>query len=345
MTISVFSAKQYDRTFFDQAKNRSGIELTVRYHGESLSRDTVSHAKDATAVCVFVNDVVNADVLKELHVYGVRAILLRCAGYNNVDLVAAEQFGFFVANVPSYSPESVAEYAVALVQSLNRKTYLAHDRVRLGNFTLDGLLGFALNGKTVGIIGTGKIGVCFARIMHGFGCRLVAYDPFENEEFAKYGDFVELGALLEQSDIVSLHCPLLESTRHIINKDTLKQMKPGAMLVNVSRGGLVDTDAVIESLKERHLSGLALDVYEREGSVFYTDHSTDIINDDALMRLVSFPNVIITGHQAFFTGEALTEIASVTLDNMMCFSQGVPCKNNILQGSLLARQSSKPLRI
>lgn len=249
MSVAVFSAHQYDKTYFEQAKTRMEHDVKLHYHDIALSSDTVSLAKGITAECVFVNDIVDAEVLEKLHHEGVGAILLRCAGYNNVDLAAAEQWGFFVANVPSYSPESVAEYVVALLQAVNRKLCRAYERVRLGNFILDGFVGIALRGKTVGVIGTGKIGICFARIMSGFGCHLLAYDPYPNKEFSNYGKFVELDTLLQQSDVVSLHCPLLPSTKHTINRDTLARMKPGTILVNVSRGGLIDSEAVIESLK------------------------------------------------------------------------------------------------
>jgi D-lactate dehydrogenase len=236
-----------------------------------------------------------------------------------------------VANVPSYSPESVAEYAVALLQTLNRKICMSYNRARTGNFTIDGLLGVTLRGKTVGIIGVGKIGICFAQIMSGFGCTLLAYDPYPDQEFLRYGKFVGLEYLLEQSDIISLRCPLTQNTRHIINRDTLAQMKPGVMLINVSRGALVDNDAVIESLKRKHLGALALDVYEGEGTIFYSDNSTDIITDDYLMRLMTIPNVILTGHQAFFTQEALDEISKVIMENISCLLQNLECGNNVLK--------------
>lgn len=345
MSLAVFSAHQYDKIYFEQAKTRMEYDVEVQYHDVALSSDTVALAKGVTAVCIFVNDIVDSEVLKKLHGEGVGAILLRCAGYNNVELHTAEELGFFVANVPSYSPESVAEYAVGLVQCINRKICRAYDRVRLGNFTLDGFVGTALQGKTIGIIGTGRIGICFARIMSGFGCQLLAYDPYATEEFLKYGKFVELNNLLQQSDIISLHCPLLQSTKHIINKDTLSLMKVGAMLVNVSRGGLVDSEAVIESLKQKHLGALAIDVYEREGAVFFSDHSTDIIEDDTLMRLITFPNVIVTGHQAFFTEDALIEIATVSLKNFACFSQDLDCGNSLFKGNLKARKGVKTVRM
>ncbi|EPS40980.1 hypothetical protein H072_5145 [Dactylellina haptotyla CBS 200.50] len=342
MRISVFSAHKYERDHLERARKIAGLAASFDYYEVSLTSKTVSLAETASAVCVFVNDILDDSILEKLNLYGCKAILLRCAGYNNVDMVSAKKLGFFVANVPSYSPESVAEYAVGLIQTLNRKIFLAHDRVRMGNFLLDGLLGICLKGKTVGIVGTGRIGMCFARIMNGFGCRLLAYDPYQNNDFLRYGTYTNLDNLLAESDIISLHCPLFEGTTHIINKNTLHKMKTGAILVNVSRGGLVDTEATINSLKEKHLGGFAADVYEREGLVFYLDHSTDIIADDALMLLTTFPNVIITGHQAFFTEEALAEITKTTVDNAICFFQKSNCANNLVVQNAIPPQDAKP---
>ncbi|KAI1074580.1 hypothetical protein F5B20DRAFT_563234 [Whalleya microplaca] len=351
MQLAVFSAKPYDKKYLTTARateldSAAGIEIL--YHEFALSPETVPLAKDATAVCVFVNDNVSAPVLESLHENGVRAILLRCAGYNNVDLAAAERLGLYVANVPSYSPECVAEFAVAMVQTLNRNTHRAYNRVREGNFNLDGLLGRTLHGKTVGIVGTGKIGVAFARIMAGFGCRLLAFDPFENDAFKQYGTYTDLDTLLPQSDIVSLHCPLIPETRHIIDEGSVSKMKPGAMLVNTSRGGLIKTRAVIAALKSKHLGGLALDVYEGEGALFYNDHSGTIIDDDELMRLTTFHNVLVCGHQAFFTEEALREIADGTIRNLADFLHKRLCDNALVQSaglSKLARRDSAPIRI
>ncbi|KAI0850389.1 D-isomer specific 2-hydroxyacid dehydrogenase [Daldinia vernicosa] len=334
MQLAVFSAKPYDKEYLTStraAELDKVANIEVVYHEFALSLETVSLAKGAIAVCVFVNDNLSADVLESLHANGVRAILLRCAGYNNVDLQAAERLGLFVANVRSYSPESVAEFAVAQIQTLNRNTHRAYNRVREGNFSLQGLLGRTLNGKTVGIIGTGRIGVAFSRIMNGFGCRLLAYDVFENDDFKKYGTYTDLDTLLSESDFISLHCPLMENTRYLINDDTLGKMKKGAMLVNTSRGGLIDTKAVIAALKRKHLGALALDVYEGEGALFYNDHSSHIIDDDELMRLTTFPNVLICGHQAFFTEEALREIADGTIRNLSDFLNGRPCENSLVQ--------------
>ncbi|KAI1759334.1 hypothetical protein GGR53DRAFT_513873 [Hypoxylon sp. FL1150] len=352
MQLVVFSAKPYDKKFLTSARAAeldSSAAIEIVYHEFPLSLDTVSLAAGAAAVCVFVNDDVNARVLESLHAAGVRAVLLRCAGHNNVDLDAAARLGLFVANVPSYSPESVAEFAVALLQTLNRGTHRAYNRVREGNFSLDGLLGRTLNGKTVGVVGTGRIGVAFARIMHGFGCRLLAHDVFESDGFKEYGGtYTDLETLLPQCDFVSLHCPLTDATRHIVNAETLAKMKKGAVLVNTSRGGLIETKAVIAALKSKHLGGLALDVYEGESSVFYNDHSGHIIDDDELMRLTTFHNVLLCGHQAFFTEEALREIADGTINNLSDFVYKRQCKYALVQdqvGSSLARKDSAPIRI
>ncbi|KAL2135006.1 hypothetical protein VTI74DRAFT_10141 [Chaetomium olivicolor] len=363
LNLAVFSAKSYDREYLLRAhaalnssasssspspstpsENRASLTLT--FHEFALSAETVPLARGADAVCVFVNDALPAPVLRALYDEGVRAVLLRCAGYNHVDLAAAEQLGLFVANVPSYSPEAVAEFSVALIQTLNRKTHRAYNRVREGNFSLDGLMGKTLCGKTVGVVGTGKIGLATARILRGFGCRLLAYDPFPTDAFGEFGEYVGLEELLGQSDYVSLHCPLTDATRHIINARTLGMMKNGAVLINTSRGGLVNTESVIAALKRKHLGGLALDVYEGEGSLFYQDHSAEIIQDDQLMRLMTFPNVLVCGHQAFFTEEALTEIAECTLRNLDDFINQVPCKNSLVkQGHGLVRRESLPVRI
>ncbi|KAK7752554.1 putative dehydrogenase tr07 [Diatrype stigma] len=323
--IVVYSAKPYDQHYL---KSADGID--VEYIDLPLSTQTTSLAAGADAVCIFVNDEANAAVLTALQHVGVHAILLRCAGFNNVDLGAAERLGLFVANVPSYSPEAVAEFAVALLQTLNRHTHRAYNRVREANFSLEGLLGRTLRGRTVGVIGTGRIGVCFARVMSaGFGCRVLGFDPFENDEFRRYGEYADLHAVLSAADFVSLHCPLMDATRYIINADSLARMKPGALLVNTSRGGLIETGALLSALKSRHLGGVALDVYEGEGGLFYTDHSGNIIDDDLLMRLTTFHNVIMSGHQAFFTEEALQEIAVCTLSNMADFVAGRECKNEL----------------
>ncbi len=333
MRLSVFSTKPYDRKYLDTAHAAKDppSKIKISYHDFPLNETTVSLLKDADAVCAFVNDSLSEPVIATLAEKGVKAILLRCAGFNHVDLDAASKHGIMVANVPSYSPEAVAEFAIALIQTLNRNTHRAYNRVREANFALNGLLGMTLHGKTVGFLGVGKIGLATARIMKGFGCRLIAYDPVPTRAFEDElgGEFKDLDTLLAESHIVSLHCPLMDKTRHIINDETISKMKPGALLVNTSRGGLVDTKAVIRALKTRHLGGVALDVYEDESSLFYNDHSGEIIKDDVLMRLMTFPNVIVTGHQAFFTVEALQEIAECTLRNLEQFMEDGHCANSL----------------
>lgn len=349
LRLAVFNTHSYDKEYITAARatgasSPTTAHLELIFHEFPLSSDTASLAAGATAVCAFVNDDLSAPVLQNLYDTGVRAILLRCAGFNNVDLEKAKALGLFVANVPSYSPEAVAEFAVALIQTLNRKTHRAYNRVREGNFSLDGLLGKTLHGKTVGIYGTGRIGVALARILKGFGCRILAFDPFESDEFKKYGTYVGFDSVLAESDFISLHCPLVPHTKHIINEAALKKMKPGAMLVNTSRGALIDTRSVIHALKNRELGGLALDVYEGEGRLFYKDHSNTIIDDDDLMRLMTFPNVIICGHQAFFTEEALREIAECTLRNLEDFVEGKACKNSLIKDTDPVRRDSLPVR-
>lgn len=349
--LAIFSTKPYDKKYLSavHAASPSSQSVDLVFHDFPLNPETAPLASGADAVCVFVNDTLSSDVLAALADVGVRAVLLRCAGYNHVDLGAADKLGLFVANVPSYSPEAVAEFAVALLQTLNRNTHRAYNRVREGNFALDGLLGRTLYGKTVGVVGTGKIGLAFARIIKGFGCTLVASDPYEVDGFKELGGkYVPLEELLGQADFVSLHCPLMDSNRHLINEASLRKMKKGAVLINTSRGGLIQTKSVIAALKTGHLGGVALDVYEGEGALFYQDHSGDIIQDDELMRLTTFPNVIVCGHQAFFTEEALTEISECTIRNFEAFVKGDECKNALVnkrEGKPLDRRASIPHRI
>jgi D-lactate dehydrogenase len=323
----MFSSQPYDRRFFEEARAARHDDVEIHYHETALNADTAVLAQGCTAVCVFVNDVLDAATLEVLDGLGVKALLLRCAGFNNVDLACAARYGMFAARVPAYSPEAVAEHTLALIQTLNRHTHRAWARVREGNFALEGLLGMTLHGKTVGIVGTGKIGLATARILKGFGCRVLGHDPYPSPAFAPLGTLVPLAQLLAEADIVSLHCPLTDETRHMIGAATLASMKRGAMLVNTSRGGLIDTVAVIAALKSRQLGALAIDVYEQESALFFHDHSGDIIDDDLFGRLVTFPNVLITGHQGFFTIEALREIASITFDNLDCFRRGGVCAN------------------
>ncbi|WP_249977301.1 2-hydroxyacid dehydrogenase [Vreelandella olivaria] len=320
MRIAVFSAKPYDQTFLSRANAAMRHELS--FFDVRLTAETAPLAKGHEGVCAFVNDHLDAAVLEQLHASGIRLVALRSAGFNHVDLATAERLGITVARVPAYSPHAVAEHAVALVMSLNRMTFRAYNRVREGNFSLDGLLGFDLYGKTVGVIGTGHIGLIFADIMHGFGCRVVAHDPYPNPKAKPFVEYVSLEALYAQADIISLHCPLTPDTDHLINADAIAQMKQGVMLINTGRGRVVDTHAVIAGLKSGHIGRLGLDVYEEEEQLFFEDLSYKVIDDDQFMRLTTFHNVLITGHQAFFTDEALTNIADTTLANIDAFETG-----------------------
>lgn len=311
--IAFFSTQPYDRTFFENISSNHEIEFF-----ETRLRDrTVNLVQGFDAVCVFVNDRINREVLKSLKEQGVGLVALRCAGFNNVDLNAAKEYGVRIMRVPAYSPEVVAEHALALIMTLARKTHKAYNRVRDGNFSLVNLTGFMIHEKTVGVIGTGKIGQAFARIMIGMGARVVAYDKYPSEELMNVGvQFMELDDVLRQSNILSLHCPLTPETHHIINKSTLEKMKKGAMLVNTSRGKLVDTASVIEALKTEHLGSLAIDVYEEEEKLFFRDLSEKIIRDDQISRLMLFPNVLVTAHQGFFTKESMEQITQTTLNNI-----------------------------
>ncbi len=315
MKIAFFSTQPYDRTFFERENAQN--KFTYQFYETHLGPHIVQAVEDVDVVCVFVNDKVNRQVIQVLAEKGVKVIALRCAGFNNVDLAAAKEYGLRVCRVPAYSPEAVAEHTVAMLLTLNRKTHKAYNRVREQNFSLNGLLGFNLFGRTVGVIGTGKIGKAFCRIMCGFGCQLLAHDLYEDAELKSEGlRYCALEELYAQSDIISLHCPLTEDTAHLINAASLAQMKDGLILLNTSRGGLIDTLSVIEALKSRKLGALAIDVYEQEEKIFFRDLSNTVIEDDTLQRLMSFPNVLITAHQAFFTDEALSQIAKKTLDNV-----------------------------
>jgi D-lactate dehydrogenase len=328
MKIAVFSAKRYDRECLDAANRVAGHQL--KYFEDPLDLDTVTLAAGAEAVCIFVNDKANAAVLEQLKAGGTHLIALRCTGFNNVDLAAAANLGLKVVRVTDYSPYSVAEHAVALLLAINRKIHRAYNRTRDSNFALDGLMGFDLHGKTVAVIGTGKIGRVFAKIMVGFGCKLIGYDKYPSPEFeALGGHYAVPGEIGKDADIVSLHCPLTPETHHIVNADTLGRAKRGALLINTSRGGLVDTEAAIEALKNGQLGGLALDVYEQESNLFFRDLSNTIVTDDVFQRLISFPNVIVTGHQAFFTREAVTTISETTLQSISEFGSGKPLTNEI----------------
>lgn len=315
MKILFFSAQPYDKQFFNQYNDSFGFKL--EFLETQLNSQTASLVQDAEAVCVFVNDKLDAAVCKQLAQKGVNVIALRCAGFNNIDLEAAKQNGLKVCRVPAYSPEAVAEHAIAMILTLGRKTHKAYNRVREQNFSLNGLQGFNLHGKTVGVIGTGNIGKAFCKIMLGFGCRVMAFDLIANKDLEAMGvSYHPLIEVLQQADIISLHCPLNEQTHHLINSETLAFMKKGAMLINTSRGGLIDTKAIIAALKTGHIGYLGIDVYEQEEKLFFQDLSSSIIEDDTIQRLMGFPNVLVTAHQAFFTNEALAQIATITLNNV-----------------------------
>jgi D-lactate dehydrogenase len=326
MHIAFFNTKSYEQVHFDKANSNH----TISYLQVALNEKTAALAKGHEVACAFVNDQVNAATIKALHDSGIRLLALRCAGYNNVDLKAAAAAGIRIVRVPAYSPHAVAEHAMALILTLNRKIHKSYNRVREGNFSLEKLTGFDLYGKQVGVIGTGRIGAAFARIAKGFGCKVLAYDVQPNEELKSEGVvYTALDTLLRESDVVSLHCPLTVDTHHLINRSRLAEMKKGAMLINTSRGALIDTSAVIDSLKRCHLGYLGLDVYEQEEHLFFEDLSDIVINDDVLMRLMTFPNVVITAHQGFFTEEALTQIANTTLNNIDEFARGAELKNEV----------------
>lgn len=331
MKLAVFSTKPYDKEYLDNANKECGSPHEITYFEYPLNSQTAKLAKDHKAICAFVNDKLDEKCLKILHEYGIKHIALRCAGFNNVDLKTAEDLGLSLQRVPDYSPYAVAEYSVALLMAVNRRIARAFRRVRDGDFSLQGLLGFDLHSKTVGIIGTGKIGQVAANILAGFGCRILAYDLYPNEELkAKGVNYVSLEELFRQSDVISLYCPLTLETFHMINGNSISLMKKGVYIINTSRGGLVNTDAVIEGLKSKKIGGLALDVYEEEEGVFFEDLSDDIIHDDKLMRLTTFPNVIITSHQAFFTTEALERISMVTINNLMGAEKGENMENLVI---------------
>ena len=328
MKIAVFSAKRYDREYLDAANVAQGH--TLKYHEAPLDLDTVHLAAGYDAVCIFVNDKADAEVLAQLKAGGTGLVALRCTGFNNVDLKAAAQLGVKVVRVTDYSPYSVAEHAVALLLAINRKIHRAYNRTRDSNFALDGLMGFDLHGRSVAVIGTGKIGRVFAKIMVGFGCNVIGYDKYPSKEFGELGGhYAQPGEIGRDADIVSLHAPLTPETYHIINADTIARAKRGALLINTSRGGLVDTEAVIEGLKSGQIGGFAADVYEQEAGLFFRDLSSVVVTDDVLQRLISFPNVIITGHQAFFTQEAITTICETTLKSATEFQNGQQLSNEI----------------
>ncbi|MFT4156302.1 2-hydroxyacid dehydrogenase [Parafilimonas sp.] len=319
MKIALFSAKSYDREYFDKINKHHNIT----YFEAGLNKDTASLTQGFEGVCVFVNDNLDKETIEKIAANGIQVIALRCAGFNNVDMAAAHNRNIKVVRVPAYSPEAVAEHAAALILTLNRKTHKAYNRVRESNFSLEKLTGFNLHRKTVGVIGTGIIGRAFCHIMLGFGCRIIAYDMYESDELKSRGaTYTSLDELFKQADIISLHCPLTPETKHIINEHTFGKMKDGVMLINTGRGALINTKDAIKALKDQKLGYLGIDVYEQETNIFFRDLSEEIMQDEVFARLMTFPNVLVTAHQAFFTGEALEQISTVTLQNLTDFENG-----------------------
>ncbi len=330
MRAAVFSTKPYERKFLEEVNLNYGHDL--HFLDMHLNHRTAVLASGFKSVCVFVNDQVDKETLCKLATGGTQLIALRCTGFNNVDLKVAKELGLTIVRVPEYSPYAVAEHTIALILSLNRKIYRAYNRVRDGNFSLDGLVGFDLYGKSVGIIGTGKIGSLVSQMLiKGFGCKILGYDLHQNQDLEAQGvKYVDLVSLAAESDIISLHCPLTQNTRYLINEELINYMKPGVMLINTSRGGVIDTKAVISGLKSKKIGYLGLDVYEQEESFFFEDWSNKIIEDDLLERLLTFPNVLITSHQAFLTDNALSNIAETTLSNLRDFEKGYPLSNSLV---------------
>lgn len=327
--VLFYDAKPYDIEFFNRINKDFGYDL--KYFNGKLDEETVILSRDHNVVCLFVNDNVNANVIKKLKEYKIDLIALRCAGYNNVDLKTAYEEKIHIVRVPAYSPHAVAEHTVALMLTLNRKTHKAYNRVRELNFSINGLLGFDIYQKTVGVIGTGQIGKVLIQIMKGFETRILAYDVYPDRDFAeKLGfKYVDLDTLYKESDIITLHCPLTPATEYLINKEAIDKMKDGVMIINTSRGKLIDTKALIEGLKKGKIGCAGLDVYEEESEYFFEDYSSQVLSDDVLARLLTFPNVLITSHQAFFTKEALTNIAKTTLQNIKDFYDGKPLQNEV----------------
>lgn len=324
MKIAFYSTKPYDRTWFEPLSREYGF--TVHFIEAACNQETVFMAKGYDAICIFVNDYVNAAMIEELYEMKVKAILLRSAGFNHVDVKAAED-KVVVLRVPSYSPEAVAEFAMAMLLTVNRMTHKAYNRTREFNMSLNGLMGMDLFEKTAGVVGTGKIGQAMVKILNGFQMRVLCYDPYPAKGLE--AEYVSLEELLKQSDVISLHCPLTSQTKHLINRDTIKSMKEGIYLVNTSRGGLINTDDLIDAMLERKFGGVGLDVYEEEEGVFYEDRSGEIITDDNLARLMTFPNVLVTSHMGFFTKEAMEAIARTTLENAYALENGLPLLNQV----------------
>lgn len=328
MKIAVYSTKHYDQKYLEQVNQQYGFELV--FFDFLLSESTSKTAVDCDAVCIFVNDDGSRPVLEELAGLGVRYIALRCAGFNNVDLDAAAELGLQVVRVPAYSPEAVAEHAVGLMMTLNRRIHRAYQRTRDANFSLDGLTGFNMHNKTAGIIGTGKIGIATLRILKGFGMRLLAFDPYPSEQALALGaEYVDLKTLFAESHVISLHCPLTAENHHLLNAQAFSQMRDGVMIINTSRGGLIDSQAAIDALKQQKIGALGMDVYENERDLFFEDKSNDVIQDDVFRRLSACHNVLFTGHQAFLTAEALTAISDTTLENLSQLNRGETCQNRV----------------
>lgn len=326
MKIAVYSTKQYDRKYLQQVNEDYGFE--IEFFDFLLSETTAKNAAGYESVCIFVNDDGSRRVLEELAALGVKFVALRCAGFNNVDLDAAAELGIKVVRVPAYSPEAVAEHAVGMMMTLNRRIHRAYQRTRDANFSLEGLIGFNMHGRTAGVIGTGKIGVAVLRILNGFGMRLLAFDPYPNPQAVELGaEYVDIETLFSQSDVITLHCPLTAENHHLLNEDAFAKMKQGVMVINTSRGGLIDSQAATEALKQQKIGALGMDVYENERDLFFEDKSNDVIQDDVFRRLSACHNVLFTGHQAFLTAEALTSISHTTLENLRLLEKGEPCDN------------------
>lgn len=328
MKVAVFSTKPYDQSYFE--KYSTNYNCSFSYFDTQLNQDTASLTTGFEVVCVFVNDKIDENTINALSANGVKLIALRCAGYNNVAIEAAKNKNIKVVRVPAYSPAAIAEHSLALILTLNRKTHKAYNRIREGNFSLNNLIGFNLHGKTVGVIGTGQIGATFCKIIQGFGCKVIAFDIHQSKELIQLGiEYQALEEVFKKADIISLHCPLTPDTKHIINMQSLAFMKDGVMIINTSRGALINTADVIEGLTNQKIGFLGIDVYEQEENLFFKDLSEMIIQDDFILRLNSFPNVLITSHQAYFTKEAMDEITITTLENIKAFSENQELKNEI----------------
>jgi len=329
MKIAIYSTKSYDRKYIELINTKYNFDL--EFFDFMLNESTARLAEHCEVVCIFVNDNGSRKVLEKLAALGVKIVALRCAGFNNVDLKAAQELGIQVVRVPAYSPEAVAEHTIGLMMTLNRRIHRAYQRTREANFSLEGLIGFNMHGRTVGVIGTGKIGIAVMRILKGFGMNILAYDPFKNPVVEELGgQYVELDELYAKSHVITLHCPATPENYHLLNREAFAKMKDGVMIVNTSRGSLIDTQATIDALKQRKIGALGMDVYENERDLFFEDKSNEVIQDDIFRRLSSCHNVLLTGHQAFLTEEALTNIADVTLSNVYKLKSGKVCENIVL---------------